>query len=185
MKRTLGHATSLKAHKLIHTQWPYFKAMFESGFTEGGPGEKQIRIKDSKITNFGLLLRFMYTGVLPNRLKPAIVYMDELQDAREASIEDIFLAADRYNVHELRQDMLEMLLKELQVSSAVPSLFRTVYLFEGELREPVIQFVAKSCGAGMSKKKIYGEYKEHPEVLEIVMDLLEAYRELHPEWLNA
>ncbi|KAF9329652.1 hypothetical protein BG006_007296, partial [Podila minutissima] len=180
VKKTLSQATSLKAHRLILAQWPYFRTMFESGFAESGPGEKQIRIKDTKITTFDLLLRFMYTGVLPSHLKPAIVYADALQDNRDASIEDLFLATDRYDVQELRQQTLETLLEGLHADSAVPFLFRTAYLFEGELREPVIQFVAKSCGPEMSKKKIYGEYKEHPEVLEIVMDLLEAYRELHP-----
>lgn len=180
VKKTPSQATSLKAHRLILAQWPYFRTMFESGFAESGPGEKQIRIKDTKITTFDLLLRFMYTGVLPNHHKPAIVYADALQDNRDASIEDLFLATDRYDIQELRQQTLETLLEELHADSAVPFLFRTAYLFEGELREPVIQFVAKSCGPEMSKKKIYGEYKEHPEVLEIVMDLLEAYRELHP-----
>ncbi|KAG0075305.1 hypothetical protein BGZ93_010110 [Podila epicladia] len=180
VKKPLSQATSLKAHKLILTQWPYFNTMFESGFAESEPGEKEIRIKDTKISTFDLLLRFMYTGVLPKRLKPEILYADALQDNRDTSIEDLFLASDRYDVQELRQQTLETLLEGLHVDSAVSFLFRTAYLFEGELREPVVQFVAKSCGPEMSKKKIYGEYKEHPEVLEIVMDLLDAYRALHP-----
>lgn len=73
-----GHVKVLKAHKLILQRWPYFKRMFESGFAEGGSGEKQMRIKDTKIKTFKLLLRFMSTCRLAPSLVPKIKYTDEL-----------------------------------------------------------------------------------------------------------
>lgn len=169
----------LHAHKLVLSQWPYFKAMFEGGFAEGGPGEQRINIQDTKMKTFELLLRFMYTGQLPDHLDPTITYSDELEEIEDASMEDLFLAADRYDVQELRDLTLEPLLDSLDADNAIPFLFRTAYKFS-ELRKPVVQFVAKSCGSTIAKKNIRSTYRDHPDVLDIVMDLLEVYNEAQP-----
>ncbi|KAG0025140.1 hypothetical protein BGZ82_010197 [Podila clonocystis] len=169
----------LKAHKSILSQWPYFKAMFEGGFAESGPGEQQIRIKDTKVKTFELLLRFMCTGRLSTDLLPRIVYSDTLENREDVSMEDLFLAADRYSVKELQEPMLKSLLANLDVANVVPFLFRSAYMIP-ELREPVVKFVAKSCGSAIPKNNIRCSFKDHPDVVDILVDLLEAYDELHP-----
>ncbi|KAG0084851.1 hypothetical protein BGZ93_010112 [Podila epicladia] len=160
----------------IPPSWPYFKAMFEGGFAESGPGEQRIMIQDTKMKTFELLLRFMYTGQLPDHLDPTIMYSDGLEEIEDVSMEDLFLAADRYDIQELRDQTLEPLLDSLDNDNAIPFLFRTAYKFS-ELRKPVIQFVAKSCGSSIGKKNIRTTYRDHPDVLDIVMDLLEVYHE--------
>ncbi|KAG0090245.1 hypothetical protein BGZ92_003357 [Podila epicladia] len=52
------------AHKLVLTQWPYFKSMFEGGFAESGDGAKQIKIEDIKPATFRLMIKLMYFGNL-------------------------------------------------------------------------------------------------------------------------
>ncbi|KAF9313514.1 hypothetical protein BG003_005088 [Podila horticola] len=168
----------LKAHKAVLSQWPYFKAMFEGGFSESGPGEKQIRIKDTKIKTFELLLRFMCTGRLSTDLMPKIVYSDALENKEDVSKEDLFLAADRYNVKELQEPLLRPLLANLDATNVIPFLFRSAYMIP-ELRGPAVNFVAKSWGPAIPKKNIRSMYKDHPDVFDILVDLLEAYDELH------
>ncbi|KAF9370663.1 hypothetical protein CPB97_002566 [Podila verticillata] len=177
--KTQHQAVSLKAHKLVLSQWPYFKAMFEGGFAESKPGEHQISIQDTRLKTFRLLLRFSYTGQLLDNQGPSIMYSNELEVSEDTSMEDLFLAADRYNVQELREHTAKPLLDNLDAENAVPFLFRTAYKFP-ELRKPVMQFVVKSCGSVISKKGIRDTYKEHPDVFDILVDLIETYDELHP-----
>ncbi|KAG0025141.1 hypothetical protein BGZ82_010198 [Podila clonocystis] len=167
----------LHAHKLALSQWPYFKAMFEGGFAESEPGMQQINILDTKLRTFKLLLRFLYTGQLPDHLRPTIMYSDELEDIEDVSMEDLFLAADRYDVQALQDLTLEPLLESLDADNAIPFLFRTAHKFP-ELRKPVMQFVAKSCGMANPKKNIRNKYRDHPDVFDILVDLLDEYEEL-------
>ncbi|KAG0028182.1 hypothetical protein BGZ81_004963 [Podila clonocystis] len=167
----------LHAHKLVLSQWPYFKAMFEGGFAEGEPGVQRINILDTKLRTFKLLLRFLYTGQLPVHLGPTIMYSDELEDIEDASMEDLFLAADRYDIQALQDLTLEPLLESLDADNAIPFLFRTAYKFP-ELRKPVMQFVAKSCGMASPRKNIRNKYRDHPDVFDILVDLFDEYEEL-------
>lgn len=170
---------NIKAYKLILAQWPYFKAMFKGGFAESGPGEKRIHIRDTKMKAFELLLRFMSTGRLDQDLMPKIKYSDELEDEEDVAMEDLFLAADRYDVMDLREITLKPLLASLGPGNVLPFLFRTAYKFP-ELRKTVIQFVAKSAGSAIPRKEIRNTYKDHPDLLDIVMDLLDVYDGLYP-----
>ncbi|KAG0028181.1 hypothetical protein BGZ81_004962 [Podila clonocystis] len=174
--RTQHQVITLKAHKLVLSQWPYFKAMFEGGFAESQPGEQQIGIQDTKLKTFKILLWFLYTGQLSENQEPSILYSDELEDNEDASMEDLFLAADRYDVQELRDLTAEPLLSQLNAENAIPFLFRTAYKFS-ELRKGVVQFVANSCGPAVPKRGIRDTYKDHPDVFDILVDLLEAYDE--------
>lgn len=173
---TQHQVITLKAHKLVLSQWSYFKAMFEGGFAESQPGEQQIRIQDTKLRTFKLLLRFLYTGQLGKIHEPAVPFSDELEDIEDASLEDLFLAADRYNCQKLRDQMIKQILNKLTAKNAIPFLFRTACKFP-ELRKGVIKFVAKSCGPVISKRGIRDTYKDHPDVFDILVDLLEAYDE--------
>ncbi|KAF9332174.1 hypothetical protein BG006_004962 [Podila minutissima] len=92
--KTQHHVITLKAHKLVLSQWSYFKAMFKGGFAESQPCEQQIRIQDTKFRTFKLLLRFLYTGQLGKNHEPAVPFSNKLEDNEEALLEDLFLAAD-------------------------------------------------------------------------------------------
>ncbi|KAF9332175.1 hypothetical protein BG006_004963 [Podila minutissima] len=72
--------------------------------------------------------------------------------------------------------MIPQLLKKLNAENVIPFLFRMAYKFP-ELHKEVIQFMAKSCGPVMSKRGIRDTYKDHPDVFDILVDLLEAYNE--------
>lgn len=50
-------------------------------------------------------------------------------------------------------------------------LLRTAYLFE-ELREPVVKYVARTCGAEISKKSVQQEYADHPERAELCGEII-------------
>ncbi|KAG0325281.1 hypothetical protein BG000_001869 [Podila horticola] len=74
-----------KAHKLVLYQWPYFKRMFSSDFMEGGAGEKDIQVKDVKPKAFQLLLRFIYTCIIPHVEEPTVTFSDALINPQEDS----------------------------------------------------------------------------------------------------
>jgi len=169
--RVLGQNT-IGAHKLMLCQWPYFKAMFEGGFSEGGPGNKTIRIKDASPKAFHLLLRFMYTGKLLDDAKPKTIYMDPLNKYMDASWESVYLLAHRYDIQELTAMARSSILSELKLEETVSFLFRTAYLFM-DLREPVIRYMATSCGSILASKSIRLDYMDHPEGVQIFGELFE------------
>ncbi|KAG0025139.1 hypothetical protein BGZ82_010196, partial [Podila clonocystis] len=89
------------------------------------------------------------------------------------------MAAHRYDVEELCILTTTPLLAGLNSTNALSSLFRTAYKFE-KLRKPVIRFVAQSSGSEIPKKDIRNSYKDHPDLLDILMDLLEVAPSLRP-----
>ncbi|KAF9326816.1 hypothetical protein BG006_009802 [Podila minutissima] len=64
------------------------------------------------------------------------------------------------------------ILSKLKPKQFVPFLFRTAYLFT-DLREPVIKFVAQSCGEILTSKDTRATYFDHPEGVQIFGELLE------------
>lgn len=163
---------TIGAHKLILCQWSYFKAMFEGGFVEGGAGNKEVRIKDASPKAFLQLLRFMYTGRLPDDVKPRTVYMDPLNRCTDASWESLYLLADRYKVEELIVIARAKILSKFNSEETVPFLFRTAYLFT-DLREPVIKYMVDSCGSIIASKSTRLDYVDHPDGVQIFGELFE------------
>ncbi|KAG0355361.1 hypothetical protein BG005_005732 [Podila minutissima] len=169
----LGATTTsaIGAHKLILSQWPYFKMMFESGFSEGGPGEKKIHVKDSKAATFKLLLRYLYTERIPHDVQPTIAYKDALASTEEVSWEDLYLVADRYEIDGLRQSALGHLLPGSSSEGVIPFLFRTAHLFE-ELRAPVVKHIATVCSSEIAKKTTQQLYTSHPQCIELFGEII-------------
>ncbi|KAF9377622.1 hypothetical protein CPC16_011738 [Podila verticillata] len=97
--------------------------------------------------------------------------------AKGTSYEQLYLAAGRYRIDDLRKLALGWILKCLGKADAVAFLFRTGYLFK-ELRGPVIRHIAKECHAEVAKKEILKEHKDRPEFCELLSELLDAYHEL-------
>lgn len=163
---------TIGAHKLVLCQWPYFKAMFEGGFVESGAGNKEVRIKDASPKAFLQLLRFMYTGRLPEDSKPKTTYMDPLNKYTDASWESLYLLADRYKVEELIVIARAKILSKFSSEEIVPFLFRTAYLF-ADLREPVIKYMVESCGSIVASKSTRLDYMDHPDGVQIFGELFE------------
>ncbi|KAF9395904.1 hypothetical protein CPC16_006187 [Podila verticillata] len=176
-KTTIDTETILGAHRLVLTQWPYFRAVFDGGFTESSPGEKRIMINDVQADTFKLLLRFMYTGKLPLDAQPKNVYTS-FMTKQHLSWEQIFAAAYRYNIPELCQLAQEKILTGLSPSMSVDFLFRTGYQYD-ELRGPVIKYIAKNCGSQVATKTSRDKYKNHPDIIDILGELFEQYFSLH------
>lgn len=80
---------------------------------------------------------------------------------------------DPYDMKELRGQTIKPLLAGLRATKGTHLFFRTAHKFL-ELREPVVKFVAKSCGSAVFKKNIRNTYKDHSDVLNIVKDLLDV-----------
>ncbi|KAG0355359.1 hypothetical protein BG005_005730 [Podila minutissima] len=170
--------TILGAHKLVLSQWPYFRTMFESGFAEGGVGSKNIRIRDTSPRAFQLLLCFMYTGKIPEDIKPTIVFMDPLNTQEEVSWESLYLVAHRYDIQDLCQVSRNNIVANLDTQGTVPFLFRSAHLFE-DLREPVINYVANTCGPQIASREIRNKYKDHPDIVDILGELFEQHHIIH------
>ncbi|KAG0343212.1 hypothetical protein BG005_002540 [Podila minutissima] len=166
------HVTT--AHKVVLYQWSYFKRMFSSDFMEGGAGEKEIQVKDVKPQGFQLLLRFMYTGIIPQEKHPSTTFADTLRDPQEACWEDVFLAAHRYELDELCELAQKNLLEKLTPKAAIPFLFRTGYLFDS-LRAPSIKFIASTSASHVASNAFRGTYQDHPDFGGLVFELFEAY----------
>ncbi|KAG0034398.1 hypothetical protein BGZ81_004879 [Podila clonocystis] len=170
-KPSFGTAMTLGAHRLVLSQWPYFKAMFEGGYAESSPGEKRILIMDVNVQTFKLLLRFMYTGTLPLDAQPKNMYKS-FMTVQDVSWEQVFTAAHRYDISELCQWAQEKILAGLTSFMSVDFLFRTGYLYD-ELRGPVIKYIAQNCGSQVATKTTRDRYKDHPDVIDILGELFE------------
>lgn len=150
------------AHKIVLSQFEYFKTMFSSSFAEGGPGVKRIKIKDSDIHCFRLLIQFLYLGRLRPWNAPTVLTQDCPTVKHQPTWEDVYLIADRYSIAELKEMAGSRIIQGLSSEWAVPFLFRTGYLFE-EMRHALIKYVVKNNMDEISHKKTQEAYFAHPE----------------------
>ncbi|KAF8942365.1 hypothetical protein BGZ47_006551 [Haplosporangium gracile] len=162
---------TLGAHKLVLSQYEYFKTMFSSSFAEGGPGVKRIKIKDSDIHCFRLLIQFLYLGRLRPWNAPTVLTQDCPTVKHQPSWEDVYLIADRYSIAELKEMAGTRIIQGLNSEWAVPFLFRTGYLFE-EMRHALIKYVVKNKMDEISHKKTQEAYFAHPECTAIFGEII-------------
>ncbi|KAF8931466.1 hypothetical protein BGZ52_012500, partial [Haplosporangium bisporale] len=160
----------LGAHRHVLAQWPYFKAMFEGGFSESDVDAKQVKIKGIKPTTFKQLLRHMYLGDLEKEDQPITAFMDELNDEEAVSWEEIFIAAHRYDLEDLCQLAKTKTVIGLTPMNAVSFLFRSAYLYD-ELRVPVVKYAATSCASTIASKDFRLKYLDHPEFGALLYEL--------------
>ncbi|KAG0332325.1 hypothetical protein BG000_010115 [Podila horticola] len=150
------------AHKLILAQWPYFKTMFESEFSESGPGTKQIRIRDTKAATFKKAIQFMYMGDLTKEDQLTTVFTDAFKNKEDVSWEVVYIVAHRYDLEGLCQLAKQSIIAGLTNENAVPFLFRSAYLYD-ELRAAVVKYSATSCASAIASKDFRSNYLTHPE----------------------
>ncbi|KAF9416964.1 hypothetical protein BGZ94_010066 [Podila epigama] len=164
----------LTAHKMVLSYWPYFQAMFNSGFSEGAAGPIRVTIKDTSMATFKALLCFIYNGKVFEEDAPTSVYLDPAMSPLDRnSWEDLFMVASRYAVLELCELAQNKLIDCLDTTRALPFLFRTAYLFP-ELRIAVVNFISTSCGSETMSKATMDDYRDHPEHFDILRELCEA-----------
>ncbi|KAF9365338.1 hypothetical protein BGX34_010378 [Mortierella sp. NVP85] len=161
---------TVSAHKIVLCHFDYFKTMFSGPFAEGGPGVKRIKIKDTDVCCFRLLIEFLYLGQLRLSSAPVVLTEDKAED-HVPTWEDVYLISDRYNIPELRRMALTRILSGLESSWAIPFLFRTAYLFE-EMRLPVIKFVVRNCVSSIVDKNLQKTYYDHPECSSIFGEII-------------
>ncbi|KAF8957297.1 hypothetical protein BGZ46_002213 [Entomortierella lignicola] len=160
------------AHKIVLSQFEYFKTMFSSSFAEGGPGVKTIKIKDTDVQCFRILIEYLYLGRLGLFSTPRTLTEDEANDT-SPTWEDVYLIADRYNVVDLRRMAASRILLGLNTKWAVAFLFRTAYLFD-DLRTPVITYIVQKSMPQIVTKDALEKYYDHPECGSIMVELLAA-----------
>ncbi|KAF9899715.1 hypothetical protein EC991_008422 [Linnemannia zychae] len=163
---------TLGAHKIVLSQYEYFKTMFSGPFAEGGPGVKRIKIKDSDVQCFRLLIQFLYLGRLRPWNAPTVLTQDRLTLLRnQPSWEDVYIIADRYNIPELKVMAGTRIIQGLSSEWAVPFLFRTGYLFE-EMRQALVKFVVKNNMGEVSQKETQAMFFDHPECTAIFGEII-------------
>lgn len=161
--------TTVGAHKMVLSHWPFFKKMIAAADSDSSV--MRLHISDMKREVFRVLIRFLYTGRLPLGMEPKILFVDGTTKEEETSWEDLFLAADYCRIDELRQVALTAILSKLTPEGAIPFLFRTAYSHK-DLREQVVKYVATTCGAEISKKSVQKEYADHAECIEIFGEII-------------
>ncbi|KAF9312880.1 hypothetical protein BG003_005831 [Podila horticola] len=110
--------------------------MFESEFSESGPGTKQIRIRDTKAATFKKAIQFFW--------------------------EDVYIVAHRYDLEGLCQLTEQSIITGLTNENAFPFLFRSAYLYN-ELRAAAVKYSATSCASAIASKDFRSNYLTHPE----------------------
>ncbi|KAF9312881.1 hypothetical protein BG003_005832 [Podila horticola] len=176
-----SRVVEIGAHKHILAQWPYFKAMFESGFVESEPDAKQIRIKDVKPAAFKRAIQFMYMGDLAKEDRPATIFSDALEDEECVSWEDIYVTAHRYDLEDLCHLAKKKIMAGLTKENSVPFLFRSAHFYD-DLREPVVKYVASSCVSVITTEDFRSKYLDHPEAAALLYQLFtEQCRAIQPD----
>ncbi|KAF9375916.1 hypothetical protein CPB97_011156 [Podila verticillata] len=165
-----GFSETVTAHKLILSQCNYFKTMFESEFTEGGPGSKEITVQEVKPADFELMIKFIYLGILEPK---AVTLYNNNPSLTIASWEGVYIAADYYQIDDLRKIAFAVMVTQLETSTAVVDfLFRTARLYP-ELRTRVIKHIAMELRDQFLKKEVRDKYILFPEYSEILGELYE------------
>lgn len=171
IKSMTSTVETLGAHKIVLSQYEYFKTMFSSSFAEGGPGVKRIKIKHSDIHCFRLLIQFLYLGRLRPWNAPTVLTQDCATLKHQPSWEDVYMIADRYSIVELKDMAGTRIIQGLSSEWAVPFLFRTGYLFE-EMRRALIKYVVKNNMDEISHKRTQEAYFTHPECTAIFGEII-------------
>ncbi|KAI1314594.1 hypothetical protein EDD11_001977 [Mortierella claussenii] len=167
---------NIGAHKLVLSQYEYFRTMFSSAFAEGKPGIQFIQVKDTDYVCFQTLIDYLYMGRFNSGTVPKTLTEDEAVDGTP-TWEDLYLIADRYNIQKLKSLAATHLLEGLNTSWALPFLFRTAYLFD-ELRTPVIRLVVRKRPQDLLTKQVLAQYYNHVECGPLFAEMLEEMSQL-------
>ncbi|KAF9430856.1 hypothetical protein BGZ94_003029 [Podila epigama] len=165
---------TLYAHKVVLTQWEYFRKMLTSKFMEGGSEPTRITIKDPSFATFKVLLLYMYTNHIPSTGSGDLKHVyDPCDNDSDVSWERVYFAADRYRLLRLREGAKKQLISSLDATNATAFLFRAAYLFP-ELRAAVIEYIVKNRDDTFTAKDTTDLYMDHPEFTNIQSEIINA-----------
>ena len=144
----------IKAHTLILASGsPILSAMFRNDFRENR--ERMVLIEDIQAKIFENLLQYIYVG------KCALL---ENADKDENEVADLLIAADKYNVASLKEECELYFSRILTVENAIQYLIFASLHSAPELKESVLDFMAKNI-------KIICSREEWRELIKINQDL--------------
>ena len=137
----LVQGVTIPSHTLIlQGGSPVFAAMFEHDMTESS--SRIVVVNDIEPTVFRQLLRFLYTGDAP-----------EMEDD-ENMTEQLFIAADKYQVDTLKDWCDSLLSKQINEENAVRLLVLAHLHFALWLQEDCIDFIVNKKTVITSNEKI-------------------------------
>jgi speckle-type POZ protein len=148
----------IPAHKaILAARSPVFDAMFQHNMKEKKMNETVIT--DVTPAAFKALLRFIYTGHCQVGLLA----------------EQLFMAADKYDIEDLKQMCAKELRKKLTVDNAVRLLVLSDLHRANDLKDGAIRFINKNAAAVMKTPSWINFPKSHPNLLfELYSKLFES-----------
>ncbi|EFX85820.1 hypothetical protein DAPPUDRAFT_45560 [Daphnia pulex] len=112
-----------------YPEFPVFSAMFRSEFLESIT--KKVNIIDIDIEVFRQLLIYLYTGSAPKL-------------AEENMTQLLFVAADKYNIDNLKTECTDVLLKCVNLDNAISLLIWSHFHSAAKLKEASLKFLAEN-----------------------------------------
>lgn len=170
----------LGAHKIVLLQWPFFRRLLESASAQNRFGPLTIRLKSTDVETLTIVIRFMYTQLVPTRL--ATFKDEEEYDATtttwtsSSNWEKVFIAAERFKVEELQRIACSEVLHGLSEETAIPFLFRTGYLYS-DFRATVVEYVAQKLDHVVTKRPFRDAYRDHPDFRELYGEIFDVFAE--------
>ncbi|TVU41003.1 hypothetical protein EJB05_14491, partial [Eragrostis curvula] len=171
------------AHKLVlAARSPVFKADFF------GPAKEEstsyIRIGDINPEAFKALLHYMYTDTLPESMP--------LNSREEGAVlaEGLLMAADRYELKELKLLIEDKMCKNIDVSTVLPMLALAEQHQCGKLKKMCLEFIAsdKNTRATMALDDVERLARSHPsivkEVITKILDVTEREAAENVDWVS-
>ncbi|KAG0086169.1 hypothetical protein BGZ93_000261 [Podila epicladia] len=173
-------ARKIGAHKIILGQWPFFRRLLESASAQNCFGPLTIRLRSTDMETLTIVIRFMYTQLVPTQL--ATFKDEEDYDATitawtsSSNWEKVFIAAERFKVEELQRIACLEVLHGLSEETAIPFLFRTGYLYR-DFRATVVEYVAQKLDHVVTKRPFRDAYRGHPDFRELYGEIFDAFAE--------
>ncbi|KAI9563080.1 hypothetical protein GHT06_010537 [Daphnia sinensis] len=146
------HGKEIKAHVMILASCsPVLAAMFNNDFKESQ--ERIVEIKDFTPAIFSRLLCFMYTGDASLET-----------DLTEEDVAKLLIAADKYNVDNLKEECALHLSRNLDVENAAHFLTLAHLHNSAVLQESTLEFISENAKAICSRKDWMDVIKDYPEL---------------------
>ncbi|KAG0239053.1 hypothetical protein BGX31_003071 [Mortierella sp. GBA43] len=163
-------------------------------------------IEGISLTTFCVLLKYLYTEDVDLNIDPSqylLCDMDHKPWASSSTVlskslkeynaaqfyatwnvkdkvtwSDLFLAADRFEIADLRQLSLDKLLESVNKDNAVEILFGVGMCFKEEIRDPVMKYISENLDDGFSIQTHdpFKQFTKHDRFPEVMLELLRLSR---------
>jgi speckle-type POZ protein len=156
---------SIGAHIVIlSASSPVFADMFQSSLKKSL--NNVVLIEDIEVQVFRHLLHYLYTSEVP-----------QLTRSEQMNTMLLYEAAVKYNVEELKNECVEMLMMQLNIENAIEVLIWSKIHVIPELLEEAMEFTVKNCKMLCSHPSWQNLFKNH---LELCMEVFKKVAGLPP-----